>query len=491
MSRSVQTLDDVRRSVSATLDPEKRAKFGQFMTPTVIADYMSGLFKTWPNHVELLDPGAGIGSLSEAFAREFFSRAQAGSLKITAYEIDVLLSEYLREHLEALVEKSKKQNHKVVYEILKQDFLHGGTFYQSCGHRIFTHAILNPPYKKVGSNSSHRFLLRSIGIETVNLYTAFLAVAVGLMRDGGEIVAIIPRSFCNGPYYRPFREWLLALVSIEHIHVFESRNKAFKEDDVLQENIIVHLVRGGEQGNVTVTTSYDSSFSDLKSRSVAFESIVKPNDVERFIYIPTVELQQAPRLFEYTLAELGMSVSTGPVVDFRLKSYWLPEPNADSVPLLYAHHFAGGEFRWPRPHKKPNALSPDKEVSKWLMPRGWYVVTKRFSAKEEKRRVVAHVVDPNLLPDCDVGFENHLNVIHISKRGLKPEIARGLAVFLNSTVLDQYFRSFSGHTQVNATDLRSMKFPSLALLAKFGKWAAKQNQPSQEGIDRLMEASNA
>jgi len=33
----------------------------------------------------------------------------------------------------------------------------------------FSHAILNPPYKKINSNSEHRLILRRMGIETVNL----------------------------------------------------------------------------------------------------------------------------------------------------------------------------------------------------------------------------------------------------------------------------------------------------------------------------------
>lgn len=61
-------------------------------------------------------------------------------------------------------------------------------------------------------------------------------------------MAIIPRSFCNGPYYRPFREFVLKHAAIRHMHLFESRNKAFKDDDVLQENIIIWLERGGQQG---------------------------------------------------------------------------------------------------------------------------------------------------------------------------------------------------------------------------------------------------
>ena len=119
----------------------------------------------------------------------------------------------------------------------------------------FTHAILNPPYKKINSDSAHRALLRAVRLETVNLYTAFVGLALALMAEGGELVAIVPRSFCNGPYYKPFREWILAKASVEHIHLFHSRTSAFNDDDVLQENVIIKLVRGKKQGQITITTA--------------------------------------------------------------------------------------------------------------------------------------------------------------------------------------------------------------------------------------------
>ncbi len=462
------------------------------MTPTAIADFMASLFTHWPNHVRLLDPGAGVGSLTEAFSERFFAKASQGAiLEAHAYEIEPVLLRYLADHLRDIESHAKEVGYSFASTIHERDFIAEASFALGFGGPRFTHVILNPPYKKINTNSEHRKLLRKVGIETVNLYTAFLALAVALTDKSGEIVAIIPRSFCNGAYYRPFRQWLLERVALTHIHVFESRTKAFKEDEVLQENIIIHMERGGTQGAVMISISHDSSFGDYAERQMPFSEIVKRDDPERFIHIPTFQVNSSSRLFSHSLEELGLQVSTGPVVDFRVKDHWLREPSRGCAPLLYAHHFKGGNFTWPKEHKKPNAVALNDETRKWLMPRGCYTITKRFSAKEEKRRLVAFVVDPERLPHALYGFENHLNVFHSRKQGLPSDLAHGLALFLNSTTVDQYFRNFSGHTQVNATDLRSMRYPSKTELVRFGKWARRQKQLSQEVIDIFIEEQYA
>ena len=238
-----------------------------------------------------------------------------------------------------------------------------------------------------------------------------------------------------------------------------------------------------------MSTSTDATFHDLHQLNLPFDQIVKPSDPERFIYIPSSSTSAGSKLFKHKLSELGLDVATGPVVDFRLRDHWLAAPTKKSVPLIYSHHFRGG-FGWPRDHRKPNALALNDQTRKWLMPRGWYAVTKRFSSKEEKRRIVAYVVDPGDLPGELYGFENHLNVIHKSKKGLTEELARGITVFLNSTIVDQHFRSFSGHTQVNATDLRSMRFPAIADLIRFGEWAKAQDSLCHKAIDEFIEAQD-
>ena len=82
-----------------------------------------------------------------------------------------------------------------------------------------------------------------------------------------------------------------------------------------------------------------------------------------------------------------------------------------------------------------------------------------------------------------LGFENHLNVLHEDKHGLPEQLAYGLAAFLNTTAVDENFRRFNGHTQVNATDLRVMKYPDRKTLTALGSWALSQDALTQSMMD--------
>ncbi|QPR28026.1 Eco57I restriction-modification methylase domain-containing protein [Edwardsiella hoshinae] len=484
MNQQLDTADNVRRKVASATAKKHKAELGQFMTPSTVARFMASLFPASSQQTcRLLDAGAGVGALSCAFLdRWVMGEFGFESVEATAYEVDAKLQGYLKQHLAAYS--------KVKAEVIAGDYIALATA-EGPQARSYTHAILNPPYKKINSNSAHRLALRSVGIETVNLYSAFVALAVAQAAPGGQIVAIIPRSFCNGPYYRPFRDFILAHTAIRHMHLFAARNKAFKDDNVLQENVIIHLERGGQQGPVTITTSTDDSFTDLATNEHPFERIVFPDDVDRFIHVPTtteksaIELSPAVR---YSLADMGINVSTGPVVDFRLKAHLRDMPEEGAVPLIYPGHLNITGVRWPLPGlKKPNAIMCNAETEKWLYPNGFYCVVRRFSSKEEKRRVVASVVDPAVFGrNTLLGFENHMNLFHENKRGLPESLARGLAVFLNSSAVDETFRRFNGHTQVNATDLKRMKYPSREALIALGQWAKQHREITQNMIDKQL-----
>lgn len=456
------------------------------MTPAPLARFMASLFPpTILRTCCLLDAGAGMGALSGAFLDRWSSAEELKfqNVEIEAYEID----DVLRGHLETTL-AGYAGRLPINFQVSSGDFIWEAACKRFQGSKPFSHVILNPPYKKINSASEHRLILRRAGIETINLYSAFVALALALMQPGGQLVAILPRSFCNGPYYRPFRQFLLHNAALKHIHLFASRSKAFKSEAVLQENLIIRLERGGAQGEVTVSHSTDDSFADLSTHIHPFDRIVFPDDTEQFIHVPTSHqrnaIERSPSI-RFFLSEIGIEVSTGPVVDFRLEQHIRQDPAKGTVPLLYPGHFVGHTTQWPREGmKRGNAIELNDDTKKWLYPVGFYTVARRFSAKEERRRIVASVVTPTAFPKATMlGFENHLNVFHEGKRGLSANLAHGLAAFLNTTAADEYFRRFNGHTQVNATDLRMMKYPCRQALIDLGKWARAKSGLTQVMLD--------
>ena len=450
-------LDQTRLNISPTLDPKKRSKLGQFMTPGRIAAFMAAMFRELPDDVRLLDAGAGMGALTAAFVLEACGRVRKPkSMDVTVYEVDPSLAAILRETLAACADECAAAGIAFRSRVVLADYILDASQPLLSERRSYNCVILNPPYAKIGSGSDWRAALRTVGIETVNLYTAFVGLALLQMEQGGELVAITPRSFCNGPYYQPIRELILAESALRLLHVFEDRRTAFKDDDVLQENLIFQLRKGGAQGSVRLSTDGGSA------REVAFAEIVGPQDRHRFIRLPVAgdDLAQRVQALPCRLTDLGIAVSTGRVVDFRATDHLRKMPGTGTVPLIYPAHFANGHVGGAIPDfKKHNALADNAQTASLIVPGGTYVLTKRFSAKEEKRRLVAAIYDGGR-----AGFENHLNYFHAGGRGLPKRLAQGLANFLNSEAVDGYFRTFSGHTQVNATDLRNLHFPTVAQL---------------------------
>ena len=477
VSKPPEVLPRVERATQR----QRKSQLGQFMTPPSVAEFMGSLF-TLPisGAIRLLDAGAGQGALITAFVERSQGLPGARRISATAFEFDDEILPALRASLAAIRTGTD-------CELIEGDFIEEATNRICLGKGArYTHAILNPPYKKIGNISKHRALLRAAGLETVNLDTGFVGLALELLEPGGELVAIIPRSFCNGPYYQPFRRFILRRAAIRHIHLFDARNKAFKDDGVLQENIIIKLVRGGDKGSVTVSTSRDDSFTDYEEKQHAFARIVFPDDADQFIHIPTGDDEQLLERasFGHRLADLGLTVSTGPVVDFRLREDLRADPEAGTVPLLYPGHFNRIGLQWPKPGcKKPNAIRDCVATRKWLYPNGYYAVVRRFSSKEERRRIVANVIDPARLPAAMIGIENHLNVFHAKRQPISEDLAHGLSAYLNATAVDTYFRRFNGHTQVNATDLRAMRYPSRDALIALGQWAKTRASVSQDEID--------
>lgn len=485
--------ETARREINGKI-ADTRAALGQFMTPAPVASFMAGLFRTRRSHVRILDPGAGVGSLTAALLDRLVRRSKPPTeVVVTCYEVDLRLVEALRRTLETCRQLCADHGVALTYEVRHEDYIEARTM---ASRGLFREdaepyhcVIMNPPYRKINSNSDTRLQLRSIGIETTNLYSAFMLLGARQLAEGGEFVSISPRSFCNGPYFRLFRQELLRLLDLRHLHVFESRTDIFREDDVLQENVILYGIRRAGQ-SATVEVSITGRDARVSRWTVSWDQVVWPADREAIIHIvadtDANELVRKLAHLPGRLDTLGLSVSTGRVVDFRAREYLRSEAGDDTVPLIYSAHFHKGHILWPnRSTRKANAIVACDATASLLVPNGFYVLTKRFSAKEERRRIVAALHNPRDILANQVGFDNKTNYFHANGSGLDECLARGLVLYLNSTIVDRYFRLFSGHTQVNAADLQRMPYPNAEQLRYLGEDAADLGD--QDAIDAAVE----
>lgn len=485
--------------VNSKMTQDNKKSMGQYLTPCPVAELMAGMFNKFSSEITLLDAGAGIGSLSAAFvAKVCQNKQQISNLRVVAYEIDTLLIRYLHQTLKLCERECKNVGISFNYQIHQTDFIEDVINHlqhdsiNRGNHTEFTHVILNPPYLKINANSQSRKLLKTIGLETSNLYTAFMATTAKLLKSGGEFVAITPRSFCSGSYFREFRKMFLDMLALQQIYLFESRQEAFSEDNVLQETVIIHATQKKQKSDtVRIYSSFSIDDEFITSNSVPYTEVVHPDDPEQFIHIlPDIlsqQIVQQMECFNCTLKDLGLTVSTGRVVDFRAKEHLRQNLANNTVPLIYPVNFSDGYIEHPKITKKPQALAHIAATANLLVPNEHYVLCKRFSSKEEKRRIVAVVYDARQFDYAYVGFENHLNYFHQDGCGIDLTLARGLAAYLNSTLVDSYFRLFSGHTQVNATDLSNLKYPNFEQLIFLGARMDRRFL-SQKEIDEIIES---
>ena len=314
-----------------------------------------------------------------------------------------------------------------------------------------------------------------------NIYSLFMAVSAELLSESGRLVYIVPRSFTAGPYFRRFREVFFERVTPTAIHLFDSRKDVFKNQTVLQENLVIAARKRTESGasdEGKVLVSHSKGTHDLglrQSLAVELKSVLDLNSEHKELSIPAsagdLELVQKIRSWPNTLHSLGLEISTGPVVPFRAEQFLAQDAEPSTVPLLWMNHVHPMRVEWPlMSMDKPQWIRNTTGATKLLVADENYVLLRRFSAKEENRRLVAAPVLQGWLDSHMVGLENHLNYIRGVARALDEELVQGIAALLNSTFLDRYFRLSNGNTQVSATELRAMPLPAENQIRSIGSY---------------------
>lgn len=173
---------------------------------------------------------------------------------------------------------------------------------------------------------------------------------------------------------------------------------------------------------------------------------------------------------------------------FRAREFLLDAPDGEQfAPLLEPHNVRAFETIWPvEKRRKPTAFRVCRESLKHLVPAKNYVLMRRFSPKEERRRLTASWFLRNAAVAPYLALENHLNYVYHADRELTDDEVYGLTALFNSALLDRYFRIISGNTQVNATEIRTIPFPPLDRVAAIRERVKRLTDFGPNDIERIV-----
>jgi adenine-specific DNA-methyltransferase len=482
------------RHVAQTAQDDRRA-IAQVFTPAPVARFMAARVGHIGEALTFIDAGAGVGVLAAALCERIAALPKPRTVHAELYETDPTVLPLLRETMRDCRAALAEHGHELTVSVHDEDFVlrrPTTSLYSPTPRSGYADAVLmNPPYAKLAKNSPQARAFAEIVHGQPNVYALFMAAAVELLRPGGELIAITPRSFCNGLYFREFRRWLLARMSLRRVHVFESRRATFKDSEVLQESIITVAAKQSRQAtDVVVSSSHGADIEDAREHTHAVGTVIDDPGGACVIRMPAgssdLTVMRVVESWSGTFADRGLRISTGPVVAFRATKYLLDTMDHDeAVPLFSIHNVRPFATVWPvEKGSKPIGLRATNGAAALLLPARNYVLLRRFSAKEEQRRLTASPYIPSSSQRRrSVALENHLNYVTHNRRELTKAEVFGLVAVFNSALLDRYFRILSGNTQVNATEIRSIPFPDLGSIARIGERVASLGAGEREQIE--------
>jgi adenine-specific DNA-methyltransferase len=484
----------LQSSFLASKSINQRKTLGKFFTGAIVSNYMASLVNKPKNKkVRILDAGAGTGILTASVALRCLDLG-CKTVHAVLYELDNEAVPNLEQTLKIVQNTFIQQCGTFSFEVRCEDFVLARPDKDESIQR-FDVSVINPPYFKYSvKDSPYAKAAADLYHGDPNIYASFMAIVMASMKEGGQMVTITPRSFTNGLYYKGFRSYLLTQSALDLIHIFKHRDKVFKNDDsaVLQENVICRFIKGKEPQVVTVRSSdCDASIDNADEEQYPIELIIDQSNDQRIIRIPEsayeANILRQAETFPTTFEGAGYFISTGRVVEHRTRNYITEDANApNSVPLYRPHNVTPLTTTWTGEHKKDVSFMLNDGHEKHTMENGTFVLLKRFSSKDEKRRLVSGV-HLESAHDCDlIGFGNKTNYIGVTGGKLTKVEAYGLAAIFNSSFMDKYFRCISGNTQVNATEIRVMKFPTREQVKEIGKDAQKLKTIETSEIDLIV-----
>ena len=201
------------------ISPSYRKKFGQFLTPSYIAEFMaSWINQDKPLHV--LDPAVGTGIFLEKLIK-----TSADFSELWGFDIDPMLLNACR--LRLILNGLSKD----LFHLEEQNFILMGGFF---GQKVDA-VICNPPYLNFHDFDRNRLVKtieERLGVKLsrlTNIYVLFFLQSLSLTKKGGKLAFITPSEFLYTGYGEELKELLLKNTTLDALVLLDFESSVFNQ----------------------------------------------------------------------------------------------------------------------------------------------------------------------------------------------------------------------------------------------------------------------
>lgn len=320
----------------------------------------------------------------------------------------------------------------------------------------FDFVVGNPPYYKIKNMEQN---IKDTFAESIyghpNAYALFIHAGIEMLRTHGRLGFIVPRSMLSGLYFKNLREFIERKTAIKEIVNISDRKSIF--DDVLHGTMILSLKRD-KQNDGKINISLMKTLEDIRGRHRAI--VIDRNKVVQRLNGTTVWFV-ADSLDVYNILskiikgspllsgqEINYRAKTGQIVWNRVKPLLSTQKEPDILPLVWATDVGKFSFSFNRMGTARPCFLKFNAKTKQLIVKGPCILVQRVTADEQPSHIVACIPEEFCKKELGGYFvENHLNIVQSVTESNTIDLYFILGV-LNSEVVDFFFRTMNGNTQV-------------------------------------------
>ena len=330
----------------------------------------------------------------------------------------------------------------------------------------FDVVIANPPYVVVRDEESkklYREMYKDGVYGRMNLYGLFIQRSLQLLREGGQLQFINPRTLLTDRYFMNLRKVIKQKSELRGVTLIADRRSTFAR--VLQECIILHLSKGASLAksylvNTRAITTPEDLNNQEETARIDSERVLlgAAHQWTFFICASAFEYEVFERMAakRIHLENLALKAKTGKVQFDKYRELAQPTNDGSACRLIWAENAQRYRLRESRRRAGKEWLS--KSIREILPPdiTGAGIVTQRTTANEQPRRIIATAIRPDDAGATNMYCENGSNFISTTDTHQCHYV---LAV-LNSSLAEFAFRKLNSNTHVSAGELNTLPLPT-------------------------------